>query len=299
MKNLPIKTFKLSCIYNTFMVRHNEPVYVTSVKPRKSSEDYVKRLVPLCSSDWSCWKSVEEKIGPIEIEIRFITREVRKLFYQDLMNSIRNQDLKGVEKALNDLKPHCVFPKDSFSKQEKWDYFARQMPKDWGPPHKIKKQVKDKITHMARRNCLEAMCGFETYFQPKEGLSVTALDYSIEALERYEIPDRPRILFDLNEIENIGDMAFFNDGFFQTIGIFFGVNYLENPMQVYLEFKRVLDDGGQLLIFGSQTAGYRELTESSFDPLVTAYQLRYLDFQVNIEAGYQDYYLVNAKKKII
>jgi ubiquinone/menaquinone biosynthesis C-methylase UbiE len=185
---------------------------------------------------------------------------------------------------------------------EKWTQCAAQMPGDIGGA--IRADLKEIMTSKARGNVLEAMCGFNSYFNDSPWIAqITALDYCREMLEKYENPERTRILFDINSISDGEKMKFFKKGEFDTIGISYGTNYLTEMLPVFNEFNRILSTGGKLLILENTTAGYDAIVKRRFNPKQTAAEMRKAGFitkenKLDIKDGYLGtYYILEGMKK--
>ena len=187
-----------------------------------------------------------------------------------------------------------------------WGDLAAQSPSDWGPLEENGKQkLKRILTSKVNGRVLEAMCGFRSYIYDCEGIEeVVALDFSEEALERYGHPNRRKVPFDLNNLRWGAQTTEFPDGYFDSVCITFGVNYLDDPSWVYREFGRVTNNRGKLLIVGNPNLGYRSLETERFNPkrtAQTAYWAGFRDTKISrlpIEMGGTrgKYYLVEASK---
>lgn len=226
------------------------------------------------------------------------------LFYK-LCDAIKRKDREEAEDIVEKIKPYIIKNYKDKKLSEKWDHFAVQLPEDWGPVFRKKEKLKTIMTKLGRGRILEAMCGFTSYFQVSEKIEeVIALDFSRKALERYDYPTRKRILYDLRKIIRGDRMNFFPDGYFNTIGVCFGIDYLKDPVTVYKEFHRILSNDGKLLVVGGTTQGYEDMLERSFDPENCANSMRATNFSVRIKElpvktkGYEvgEYFLVEGKK---
>ncbi len=197
---------------------------------------------------------------------------------------------------------------------QRWGFSAVQMPTDWGPVGpKNKNKLKQLMTNLAHGTVLEAMCGFTSYFDNSPKISeVVALDFCREGLERYDYPERKRILFDLERICRGEKMDFFEDNSFETIGVFFGMRYLLEMFPVFQEFQRVLSPGGKLLVVENPHQGYPDLLKHGFNPEQFASEVEDAGFRVRLkelksitlkkgEVGFTelgDYWLVEGTKKV-
>jgi ubiquinone/menaquinone biosynthesis C-methylase UbiE len=178
------------------------------------------------------------------------------------------------------------------------------MPGDWGPVGANKAKLKEIVTRRASGRVLEAMCGFNSYFGESVGIrEVVALDFCREALERYEYPQRVRILYDLERVANGEKLDFFGDSSFQTVGVFFAVGYLTDPVPVHKEFHRLLAEDGRLLVVGGTAQGYTDILKRRFKPKECAKAMheagfttktKKLPLKTSTELG--EYYLVEGTK---
>lgn len=194
--------------------------------------------------------------------------------------------------------------------QNKWEFWNGQMPEDWGPSMERRRETQRMLTAKSSGVVLEAMCGFTTYIGTNnpEISQVIAMDFSREGLARYPYPkERPRILFDLNSIdasEPETGMGFFPDDSINTISICYGINYLDRPLDAYMEFQRVLAPGGKLLIVGGTLLGYGDLVTQHFNPLQTKPLLDAAGFDSDIQrlpyenrSTHSRYYLIESTKR--
>jgi len=106
------------------------------------------------------------------------------------------------------------------------------------------------------------MSGFRTYLPYFAGDQVVALDWSREALERYPVPIRTRVLFDLNDSSGYSELGAL--GRFDSIVICFGYKYLQNPAQVFTLFRRMLNKGGRVLLVENSIQSYVDLVHRPF-----------------------------------
>ncbi len=141
------------------------------------------------------------------------------------------------------------------SKQEEWNNYAALMPDDIGGPYRLdlKKFLSTKISG----EILEAFCGFNSYIFPSANSIVTAQDYSKKMLMKYEHPERRRVLFDWNNIPR--QRLSLPDHSFDSIIIVKGYKYINSPLAVFHELKRLLKPSGLLLLVESTTACYPDL----------------------------------------
>jgi SAM-dependent methyltransferase len=225
-----------------------------------------------------------------------------QLFYQamhDLQNG-KTEQLANIAAVLNKRRLKDF---EELTSKERWDDSAVQMPGDWGPSYEHRETLSNLVTQKAKGKVLEAMCGFNSYFQDDTAIEeVVALDFSEEALKRYSYPNRTRIAYDLERVVQ-GESLEFADEEFQTVGIFFGINYLSDPIPVYKELHRVLSPDGNILLVGNPGSGYKDLEASPFEPERVSLQLASVGFEVSVmELGMHRenqlgrYYLVEGVK---
>jgi len=225
-----------------------------------------------------------------------------QLFYQalqDLQNG-KTEHLADIAVVLNQKRLKDF---EELTTRERWNDSAIQMPGDWGPLYEKRQELEAILTQKAKGKVLEAMCGFNSYFQDSDDIDeVVALDFSEEALKRYSHPERTRLVFDMERVVQ-GEPLEFSDDEFQTVGVFFGVNYLSKPLPVYREFHRILSPGGRTLIVGNPYSGYGDLQTEPFDPGKTSLQLAEVGFEsevteLNVHSQGQmgKYYLVEGTK---
>lgn len=189
-----------------------------------------------------------------------------------------------------------------------WDLRAAQSPTDWGPIDKLdKERLKRILTSKVSGRVLEAMCGFRSYIYNCPGIDeVVALDFSAEALRRYDYPNRTRVLFDLNTLRYGGTIPFFPDGYFNAVCVTFGVNYLKEPYDVFKEFARITDHRGRLLIVGNPALGIRHLENGAFDYRRVINTCRWAGFRntpnkpsrlpIEMDSERDKYYFIEATK---
>lgn len=224
--------------------------------------------------------------------------------FRALCQAIQEGDKSAIDEILPELEKQCIKSYDEKTEVERWGHMAVQLPGDWGPVGENKKKLKEIITKYSYGRVLEAMCGFNSYIDKSDRITeVVALDFCEEALERYEYPERTRILYDLERVVNGEKMDFFEDSSFQTIGVFFGIAYLTDPIPVYKEFYRILSDDGKLLIVDGTTQGYTDMLKKMFNPedCSTAMKsagfstkIKHLPLKIETELG--EYYLVEGRK---
>lgn len=188
--------------------------------------------------------------------------ETRAL-WQEAERLIAQGDIVGAVAMITDASIPSYHFKDTVGK---WASWHKKMPEDWGPlDPRERQEVRRNLTARARGVVLEAMCGFTAYIDNAPHIAeVVALDFCREALERYEMPDRKRVLFDMDSIANGAQMDFIADEAVDTVSITLGVNYLSDTRPVYEELRRILRPGGNVLIFGSMSCGYQDLVTSRF-----------------------------------
>jgi hypothetical protein len=219
-----------------------------------------------------------------------------------LRDAISRKDKDAAQALLIQLGQYTETSYNDLSDHEKWERTALSMAEDIGG--RRQREEGEILTLRASGRVLETMCGFNTYFWDVEHIEeVVVLDGCRAMLERYILPDRLRILYDLERVVGVEAMGFFSEGEFQTVGCW-GSNYLTHPVPVFVEFHRVLSDGGKLLILESTTEGYRDLVKRFFDPRVCAGFMQEAGFSTEIEelttfkleGQPGDYYLVTGTK---
>lgn len=282
----------------------SKPIYITEVAERKPQ---YRGGISLCldlfdrREDYEWYKKIYKKI---HFTIPKINSKGEKLFYE-LCQAIKEKDEEKVKRIFPELEKNCLKNNDEKSEVERWGDAAVQLPGDWGPFGEKRKRLIQIIAEKAYGNVLEAMCGFESYFNKSEKIrEVIALDFCREALERYSYPKRKRILYDLEKVVKGKRMDFFDNNYFNTIGVFFGVGYLTNPLPVYEEFHRILSQNGRLLIVGGTSSGYSDLIKKWFRPKTCSKILKSVGFSTKVKhlaslkqkTQLGEYYLVEAKK---
>ncbi len=189
--------------------------------------------------------------------------------------------------------------------KQNWSHILVQMPEDIGGPKK--KDIKNILSARYRGKVLEAMCGFNSYLCPAKDREVIALDFCRAALERYLYPERIRILFDLNGVQQKQGIPFLEDEEFDAIVICFGFDYLDHPVWVFREFRRILKPSGCLILVEDPCQGYGDLVKRWFHPKSCLNFLHYAGFEkIKIEilpviygkneASSRKYFLVEAAK---
>jgi len=280
------------------------PIYVTKIAERVPTYrgNYTLILDPPepLSHDETLFKKYN-------IEQKFTFPNARSegvLYCQQLNKAIKNNNETCVPTLLKKIEEFAITPIEKRSESEQWAHMAVQLPGDWGVLGENKTKLKKIITKLATGKVLEPMAGFHSYFDNSPNISeIIALDFCEEALERYDYPDRKRILYDLEKICNGEKFNFFEDEYFQTIGVFFGVNYLTNPIPVYKEFQRILSPNGKILIVGGTNSGYYDLNKKWFNPLETSADLQHSGFTTStqplaLREKHQntEYYLITGLK---
>lgn len=277
------------------------PVYITKVAERQrcysESVTFQLNLSPE-SRQW--WNQFSNKKS-----FNFPSYKLGVGLFSDLQGAISDKDQEKMESVLSQMDPLLGKGHDEKTDKEKWDSMSEQLPEDWGLVGKNRILAKELITSKAKGKVLEAMCGFNSYFGNSPQIEeVVALDFSEKALERYEYPRRTRILFDMERVCQGKRIEFFEDNSFQTIGVFFGMDYLTNPLAIYLEFKRILQETGEILIVGGTGAGYSDILKRYFRPDYHANLMKktglltnimHLPLKQGLEVG--EYYLISGKKK--
>jgi SAM-dependent methyltransferase len=190
----------------------------------------------------------------LAIERRQSSKEIEEMF--DYLNSIRvPQPIDGNGAAF-------------------WDRVARHMPEF--VTEEERSFLSDVVTNECRGLVLEAMSGYETCIKPRNDLTVMALDYSKEALKRYSVVNRERILLDLNS----GAIHEIPENYFDSISLSLGFKFLSDPIETSRQFLRILKPGGKLLILDSQHRGYAHAAKRSFSGEVCMQTLRMARFEI-------------------
>ena len=290
-----------------------KPVYVTD----HISEDfhYPLRRVSLPFEqqpnnpfDLEKYKEWDERNGwLIQYAVDEKNLEEAKTLAARLWELQKNPDKNEEEKVLNRLKGINAKRWKDRPEPEMWNFMAMQKPGDWGPASWTKKgELKRIATNYCFGRVLEPMCGFRTYIGKSDKIDdVVMLDFSIEALKRHECPERTRILYNLENVVRGDKMEFFEDGSFQTVAAFFGIDYLTNPVPVHKEFRRILSDNGQIIVVDGPGQGYMNIKKRKFNPEVCANHMQEAGFYtkivplptVKLERELYGYYLVQGKKQ--
>ncbi|MBN2102228.1 MAG: class I SAM-dependent methyltransferase [Candidatus Aenigmarchaeota archaeon] len=246
------------------------------------------------------WKEITK--GKSEFTFPSMRSEGYRLFFE-LGQAIQNGDAKLSRRIYQRMQQFMIKNYNEKTDREKWKSTAEQLPTDIGGYNKREKTKL--ITSHARGRVLEAMCGFNTYFNDSPEIEeVVAFDYSRAMLERYPRPERTRILFDVNKIPKGKRMDFFEDGHFNTIGCFWGTNYMDEMVPVFKEFWRLLSKGGNFIVFENTYSGYGDLVRRYFNPDEVAAIMTVAGFRPEVErvdsvkeeVEMGDYYLVEGKK---
>jgi hypothetical protein len=286
-----------------------EPVYVTEIAAGESS--YPFRHVnlpfdkpPVSFEDRVKWEEANSWLVNYEVD-KSNVQEARSLaarLFEAKKNSNKAEEDILVKRLLE------IRAKDwnEMTAQEKWNFQAILKPADWGPASWEKKdELKELITQRCRGRVLEPMCGFRSYVINSPDISeVVALDFSRKALERYDHPERKRILYNLEDVVNGDRMEFFEDRTFNTISANFAIDYLTNPVPVHEEFHRMLANDGQVLVVDGPGQGYVDIKKRTFDPKVCAKHMQEAGFATVIEPlpaiklphECEGYFLVQGKK---
>lgn len=289
------------------VVGQNMPEYVTDVKPRKSEwpERHIN-LPPIFPqpdfTDLEYMALYEEYINfSVHVSNFPLAKELAKKLWVAYQENNR-EETQALLKKLHSLR---VIPFGKRTPLKKWAHMMVQLPGDIGGPNK--KKIREILSAKCHGRVLEAMCGFNSYFEPSPNREVVALDYCREAVERYPYPERTRILFDLNIIYGDQRMEFFREGEFDAITICFGFHYIHHPIYLFREFRRFLSSGGQLILVENPHQCYRDIACRSFSPRYCTNFLRRAFFKdVKIEelpiaedweqkAG-GSYFLIEAKR---
>ncbi|MEN9605049.1 MAG: hypothetical protein RJB39_734 [Candidatus Parcubacteria bacterium] len=152
-----------------------------------------------------------------------------------------------------------------------------------GPP--LVKQVIVRRLDRYDGDILEAMCGHTTHIAPSGNKKVVALDGCEASLERYPFPFRPRILCDLDQINEPGKELPFSTGYFDAISICFGFKYPEHLDLLLREFHRILKRGGKMSFIENPESEYPQLIHRRFCPITSGDLLQAAGFSgVSTEA---------------
>jgi SAM-dependent methyltransferase len=286
-----------------------EPVYVTEVISGDTPHPTRHIMIPLDEPPKTFEERVEWQLKNRQLIEYSVKKEdapeARGLtvrLFEAKQRGDRGQE-DAIVKSLLELR---VKDQGEMSDQEKWDSRAIQKPGDWGPASWEKKdELKELITQHCRGRVLEPMCGFRSYVLNSPDISeVVALDFSRKALERYDHPERKRILYNLEDVVNGDRMEFFEDKTFNAISANFAIDYLTNPVPVHEEFYRILANDGQVLVVDGPGQGYVDIKKRIFDPKVCAKHMQAAGFATFIEPlpaiklphECEGYFLVQGKK---
>lgn len=276
------------------------PVYVTKIAERVPQFRGGIEMRPYSLEDYEWWS---KNYGDKSFTFSKLNSSTSNLFNK-LSRAVKDRNRLEVDKLIPQVEKLCIKSYEEKTEAEKWGDMAVQLPGDWGPIGENKKKLKEMITERSFGRVLEAMCGFRSYFDNSSKITeVVALDFCEEALERHDYPERKRILYDLERVVKGEKIGFFEDKSFQTIGVFFAIDYLTDTIPVYKEFHRILSDDSQLLIVGGTTQGYPDLLKRQFIPADCSSAMRAVGFSPKIkhlplkaehESG--EYYLVEGEK---
>lgn len=278
-----------------------EPIYVTEVAERIPRFRGGMKMTPCPSlEDYDWWN---ENYGGRSFTFPKFDSNAWRLV-GSLSEAIKKRSKSEVDVLLPQIEKLCVKSYSEKTEAEKWGDMAVQLPGDWGPIGENKQKLKRMITGCSFGRVLEAMCGFRSYIDESSRITeVVALDFCREALERYDYPERKRILYNLEDVVKGDRMEFFRDKSFQTVGVFFAINYLTDPKSVHREFHRILSDDGQLLIVGGTAQGYSDLLKRNFNPEDCSKAIEAAGFSTKIEHlplktehELGEYYLVEGRK---
>ncbi|MEK6964509.1 MAG: methyltransferase domain-containing protein [Nanoarchaeota archaeon] len=232
----------------------------------------------------------------------FEDKAVRTLF-GELRVGVIGRDKRLVDKVLEKLRDYTIPSYDEKSPVERWAHMGVQCP-SFGPSEVHRNRLQNLLTAKVKGRVLEAMCGFRSYIKDSPYITeVVAMDFCEPLLERYDPPDRPRILYDLERVVAGERMDFFEDASFEAVSICFGVNYLSNPVPVFHELNRILSSPGVLLVVGGIAKGYEDLKKNEFDLVSCIEQMNEAGFSTQISSldlttigEYGEYYLVRGDK---
>ena len=286
------------------------PVYVTEIverKPDYATDASIESSLELWNDErWGNIKGLSEwwaqfKQGSEDFAFRSIGSPGYRMYYQELIPAVRARDSKAVRSVLRKMKKYRLKLYRDLTVPELWARTARRMPEDIAGPKK--REITALLTSRAQGRVLETMCGFNSYFAPSEQIrEVIALDYCREMLERYEYPERKRILFDIERVVKGERMDFFRPKSFQTIGCW-GSNYLSDPMLIFAEFRRLLSEEGTLVILENTEEGYRDSgLKRLFDPKECAMFMEKaglsssIEHQPQLRWNHAEYYLVTGRR---
>ena len=281
------------------------PVYVTEVSEREPQfRGGIEMQIPL----WSDIDNETSEWWANTYGIRILTfptfRSEGRYLFDDLCIAIQKRDEEAINRLIPEIEKYTIKNHMDKTEPEKWGDMAIQLPDDWGPQGDNKLTLKQMMTNLAYGRIMEPMCGFRSYFGESDRITeVVALDFCEEALERYDYPERKRILYDLERIVKGEKMDFFEDGTFDTIGVFFAIDYITEPIPVKKEFYRLLSADGQLLIVGGTTQGYSDILKRNFDPEECSAYMNDAGFVTKVtelplkeETDVGSYFLVEGRK---
>lgn len=168
-----------------------------------------------------------------------------------------------ISRLIAEIKSYRLKPSSEYTAEDTWRENAFALSTYSGPRDVVSRIVK--YLRRYRGNVLEALCGHTTYFQPQEGVIVTALDGCRESLERYPEPTRRRIVCDLDQLEHDGDLPFESNSF-DAISICFGHKYPKFFEQLLRAFRKILKPGGKLGFIENPSSEYSKYTHRAFLP---------------------------------
>lgn len=285
--------------------------YIVRKRPRKPEwperSISLPKIIPpppggIENPEYLKWWEENEWLINFAVHVSNLSRA--KELAKELWAAWEQKDEKRVQKLLERLRLLQVVPFEKLLRREKWTHMAVQLPEDIGGPNK--KKIREILSTRYKGCVLEAMCGFNSYFEPSQDRGVTALDFCREALELYPYPERERILFDLNAIRGRG-MPFFKSGSFDVVAICFGFNYLRHPVTVLRELRRILARGGRIVLVENPVQGYLDMLYRRFSPTQCIRFLKQTLFKkIEIEelpiaedwevAGGGRYFLIEARR---
>lgn len=252
-----------------------KPIYVTKIKrgkarPPDRSID-IPRIVPSPKPDTPEYYNWHNRY------FNFLVPASKYRVAKKIAERVREEyDKREIEKAIQifeeELEPLRSIPLEERDPKEQWAWIMAQKPKSIGGPNKS--EIEKFLSERYFGKVLEPMCGFNSYFIPSRKRRVIALDFCEEALERYEYPKRPRILFDLNDIDCKNGLGFFKDGTFNNVAMCFSFPYFEYPGFVFKEFRRILKLGGRLCLVENSQYCYEHLAHKRFSVEKCVYYLK-------------------------
>lgn len=279
------------------------PVYITKIAERTPQYrgGITSTIDPFDEAGREWLKTITERT---KFTFSGVHSKGEQLYYH-LQEAIRQRDKPSAIGILAEMEKYLIKSYDEMTEVEKWGHMTVQLPEDWGPKWENKEKLKKIATKRAHGRVLEAMCGFRSYFGDSPKITeVVALDFCEEGLQRYDYPQRVRILYDLEKVVKGEKMDFFEDSSFQTIGVFFGIDYFTDPVPVHKEFHRILSSDGKLLIVGGTTQGYEDMLKRYFKPGVCSDAMKSAGFSTSVrrlplktESEFGEYYLVEGRKK--